>query len=136
MLLAGDIGGTKAELTVFFPEAGPRTPLAQGRYPSAHYQSLEALVREFLATTSLPVSWACFAVAGPMIAGLLARAAVEEAAAFRLARYAGTGGTVLAMRSFGLSAPMKVVAAHFGFSAEHVFAAAREQAVKWGAARA
>jgi len=40
------------------------------------------------------------------------------------------------MRSFGLSAPTKVVAAHFGFSAEPVFAAAREQAGKAGAARA
>jgi glucokinase len=67
MLLAGDIGGTKTELAVFSPEAGLRTPLAQARYPSARYPSLEALVREFLATTVLPVTWACFGVAGPVI---------------------------------------------------------------------
>ena len=69
MLLAGDIGGTKTELAVFSPEAGPRTPLAQARYPSARYPGLEALVREFLAATSMPVSWACFGVAGPVIGG-------------------------------------------------------------------
>jgi transketolase len=31
------------------------------------------------------------------------------------------------MRSFGMSAPMKVVAQHFGFAPDHVVAAAREQ---------
>jgi len=33
---------------------------------------------------------------------------------------------VLAMRSFGMSAPMKVVAEHFGFTPELVVAAARK----------
>jgi glucokinase len=69
MLLAGDIGGTKTDLAVFSVEAGPRTPLAQAEYRSARYPSLEALVREFLAATSLPVTWACFDVAGPVING-------------------------------------------------------------------
>jgi transketolase len=32
---------------------------------------------------------------------------------------------VLGMRSFGMSAPMKIVAEHFGFKAEHVAAAAK-----------
>jgi transketolase len=40
------------------------------------------------------------------------------------------------MRSFGLSAPMKVVAEHFGFAPDHVAAAAREQlAGRHGTAR-
>jgi glucokinase len=69
MLLAGDIGGTKTDLAVFTPERGPRAPLAQGEYRSGRYPSLEALVREFLAHTSLPVTWACFDVAGPVIRG-------------------------------------------------------------------
>jgi glucokinase len=69
MLLAGDIGGTKTDLAVFTPGGGPRTPLAQAEYPSARYPSLDALVREFLATTALPVTWACFDVAGPVIGG-------------------------------------------------------------------
>lgn len=69
MLLAGDIGGTKTDLAVYSPEAGPRRPLAQAEYRSGRYPSLEALVREFLAVTPLPVTWACFDVAGPVIGG-------------------------------------------------------------------
>ena len=34
-------------------------------------------------------------------------------------------GVVLGMRSFGMSAPMKIVAEHFGFKAEQVAAAAK-----------
>ncbi len=56
-----------------------------------------------------------------------ARVAVEQAATFGWERYAGPQGTILGMRSFGLSAPMKVVAQHFGFEPEHIVAAAREQ---------
>jgi transketolase len=36
-------------------------------------------------------------------------------------------GAILAMRSFGLSAPGPVVQAQFGFDVGHVLAAAREQ---------
>jgi glucokinase len=69
MLLAGDIGGTKTALAVFSPEAGPRVPHAQAEFPSARYPNLEAIVRAFLAQITLPVDQACFAVAGPVIAG-------------------------------------------------------------------
>jgi transketolase len=57
-----------------------------------------------------------------------ARVAIEAASAFGWARFTGPRGTILGMRSFGLSAPMKVVAEHFGFEPEHVVTAAREQA--------
>ena len=69
MLLAGDIGGTKTDLAVFRPEAGPRAPLVQAEFPSGHCPSLEAMVREFLAKVKLPVDRACFDVAGPVIGG-------------------------------------------------------------------
>jgi len=69
MLLAGDIGGTKTNLAVFSPEAGPRVPLAEATFPSGHYLSLEAVVREFLAQVDLPVEQASFGVAGPVVAG-------------------------------------------------------------------
>ena len=55
-----------------------------------------------------------------------ARVTVEEASPLGWDRYAGSGGVVLAMRSFGMSAPMKVVAEHFGFTPELVAAAARK----------
>src|SRR5919202_3165460 len=66
MLLAGDIGGTKTALAVFSPEAGPHV---QAEFPSARYPNLEAIVRAFLAQFTLPIDQACFAVAGPVIAG-------------------------------------------------------------------
>jgi glucokinase len=70
LLLAGDIGGTKTDLAIFSTDAGPRNPLVQAEFPSRRYESLEAIVREFLGRAKqLPVDRACFAVAGPVIAG-------------------------------------------------------------------
>jgi transketolase len=56
-----------------------------------------------------------------------ARVAVEEASTFGWERFAGVGGSILGMHCFGLSAPAKVVAQHFGFEPGHVVAAAKEQ---------
>jgi transketolase len=58
---------------------------------------------------------------------IAARVAVEEAAPFGWARYVGPEGTMLGMRTFGLSAPRQAVAEHFGFTPDHVVGAAREQ---------
>jgi len=69
MLIAGDIGVTKTDLTIFSSEAGPLSPLAQERVHSADYPSLQAIVKEFLTKTKKPVDRACFAVAGPVISG-------------------------------------------------------------------
>ena len=59
-----------------------------------------------------------------------ARVAVEEASTFGWERYAGPSGALVGMRSFGCSAPMKVVAEHHGFTPDHVAAAAREQVAR------
>jgi len=56
-----------------------------------------------------------------------ARVAVEEGSTFGWERYTGMKGCILGMRSFGLSAPGKVVARHFGFEPGHVVAAAKQQ---------
>lgn len=61
---------------------------------------------------------------------ILARVAVEEASVFGWERYAGTSGAILGMRSFGLSAPAKIVAEHFGFDPGHVITAAKEQVAR------
>jgi transketolase len=66
---------------------------------------------------------------------ITARVAVEEASTFGWERYTGLQGTVLGMHTFGLSAPMKVVAQHFGFEPEHVVAAAREQIARHASKR-
>jgi glucokinase len=69
MLLAGDIGGTKTSLAIYSPERGPRAPLAEATFPSAAYPSLEALLREFLASGHWHPRQAVFGVAGPVVAG-------------------------------------------------------------------
>jgi glucokinase len=68
-LLVGDVGGTKTDLAIISPDAGPRAPFARAEFPSANYPSLEALLDEYLAEAKLPVDRACFAAAGPVIAG-------------------------------------------------------------------
>ena len=56
---------------------------------------------------------------------LTARVTVEEGSPLGWDRYAGRDGVVLGIETFGMSAPMKVVAEHFGFTADHVVAAAK-----------
>jgi glucokinase len=68
MLLAGDIGGTKTALALFSPQTGPYRPLLKATFPSSRYDRLEAIVREFLSHTDMPVERACFGVAGPVVA--------------------------------------------------------------------
>ncbi len=55
-----------------------------------------------------------------------ARVTVEEASQIGWERYAGRTGVVLGMHTFGMSAPMKVVMEHFGFTVEHVVSAAKQ----------
>jgi transketolase len=57
---------------------------------------------------------------------ITARVTVEEASPIGWDRYAGPKGIVLGMDTFGLSAPLKVVSEHFGFTPERVAAAAKK----------
>jgi transketolase len=56
-----------------------------------------------------------------------ARVTVEQAALLGWDRYAGPSGAMLGMRTFGASAPLTDLLKKFGFTTEHVVAAAREQ---------
>ncbi len=56
---------------------------------------------------------------------ITARVAVEAASPLGWDRYAGPAGEVLAMHSFGSSAPASDLQARFGFTVDHVVAAAR-----------
>ncbi len=56
-----------------------------------------------------------------------ARVAVEMAAPFGWHRFVGSEGHVIAMNSFGASAPLKDLQKHFGFTTEAVVAAAKSQ---------
>ncbi|MSR32896.1 MAG: transketolase [Gemmataceae bacterium] len=54
------------------------------------------------------------------------RLAVEMAAAFGWERYTGLDGDILAMRSFGASAPLKALQQKFGFTLDNVLARAKK----------
>jgi transketolase len=56
-----------------------------------------------------------------------ARVSVELASTFGWERYVGQGGQTLGMKTFGASAPLKELQKKFGFTPEHVVAAARDQ---------
>ena len=58
---------------------------------------------------------------------ITARVGVEQASDFGWDRYVGPTGTTIAMRSFGMSAPLKDLQQRFGFTPKAVVEAARKQ---------
>lgn len=71
MLLAGDIGGTKTVLALFEETTDDSLshPAAKTVFPSDRYDSLEAIIAEFLADKAVSISAASFGVAGPVVGG-------------------------------------------------------------------
>ncbi|MBI5015487.1 MAG: glucokinase [Deltaproteobacteria bacterium] len=69
LVLAGDLGGTKANLALFEPVGGRLEPVREATLPSAAYASAPALVREFLGDDAPGVVAACLGIAGPVRAG-------------------------------------------------------------------
>jgi transketolase len=61
---------------------------------------------------------------------VIGRVAVEQASAIGWDRYVGTDGAIIGMRTFGASAPLKMLLTKFGFTKEHVVTAARAQAAR------
>ncbi|MCC6349862.1 MAG: glucokinase [Candidatus Eisenbacteria bacterium] len=66
MILAGDIGGTKAHLAVFAPGDGTRAPSIEERLPTAGSASLDALLRAFLERTGVRPARVVLGIAGPV----------------------------------------------------------------------
>jgi len=58
---------------------------------------------------------------------VLPRVSVEQAATLGWERYVGRNGAIIGMRSFGASAPLKMLLDKFGFTTEKVVAAAQDQ---------
>ena len=56
-----------------------------------------------------------------------ARVSVEQASGFGWDRYVGPAGARIGMNTFGASAPLQELQKKFGFTVDHVVAAAREQ---------
>jgi transketolase len=96
----------------------------------AHEQLLSEGVRSRV--VSMP-SWELFEQQPPeykdavLPPGVTARVSVEQASTFGWARYVGTTGKAIGMRTFGASAPLKDLQRKFGFDPGAVASAAREQ---------
>jgi transketolase len=58
---------------------------------------------------------------------VMARVAVEQASTLGWCRYVGIDGAILGMKTFGASAPLKVLQKEFGFTTDHVVEAAKAQ---------
>ncbi|MBI2192655.1 MAG: transketolase [Planctomycetes bacterium] len=97
-------------------------------------QAYEKLKAEGVAArvVSMP-SWELFEHQSPeyresvLPSGVTARVSVEQASTFGWERYIGTSGAAIGMRTFGASAPLQELQKKFGFTLEHVLAAARQQ---------
>src|SRR5262245_1604981 len=67
LVLAGDVGGTKANLGLF--DAEKRTFVAEERFPSADPGGLSAILKRFLEKTRAKPEVASFGIAGPVVDG-------------------------------------------------------------------
>jgi transketolase len=64
---------------------------------------------------------------------VMARVAVEQASSLGWHRYVGDGGAIVAMHTFGASAPLKELVAKFGFTPQAVTDVARQVVGERGA---
>jgi transketolase len=64
---------------------------------------------------------------GVLPRGVTARVVIEQASSFGWDRWAGHNGAIIAMSTFGASAPLKALQSKFGFTPEAVVAAAKRQ---------
>jgi transketolase len=105
---------------------GSEVQLCAGAYEQLKAEGVKARV------VSMP-SWEVFEQQTPeyrdsvLPAAVTARVAVEQASTFGWNQYVGTTGAVVGMKTFGASAPLKELQKKFGFTVQHVVAAAREQ---------
>src|SRR5271165_707666 len=64
-----------------------------------------------------------------------ARVSVEQASDFGWAKYTGSEGQNVCIETFGASAPLKQLLKKFGFTVEHVVAAAKSQIARHGSTK-
>jgi len=69
VVLAGDIGGTKALLALAEREGGSVRVVEEARFASADYPGLAPIVREFMGSVKTRLAAACFGVPGAVLAG-------------------------------------------------------------------
>jgi transketolase len=117
------------------PEETPEVILiASGSEVSLAVSSYEKLVAEGIKArvVSMP-SWELFDRQSPeyrdsvLPPDVMARVVIEQASSFGWHRWAGAKGEIIAMSTFGSSAPLKDLQSKFGFTPEAVVAAAKRQ---------
>jgi len=119
-VLADAVSGTP---DVILLASGSEVQLCVDTYAQLTAQGLRARV------VSMP-SWELFERQRPeyrdavLPPSVTARVAVEQASTFGWARYVGPAGETIGMTTFGASAPLKELQTKFGFTPEHVVAAA------------
>ncbi len=69
MILAGDIGGTKVHVALFTGRGRQPHLVAERRFATRNYASLEAILKAFLSAQHATIRAACFGVAGPIVNG-------------------------------------------------------------------
>ncbi|HEX8069439.1 MAG TPA: glucokinase [Pyrinomonadaceae bacterium] len=68
MLLAGDIGGTKTNVALFHEDAAQLgAPINPKSFPSKQYDSLDAILKEYVSANPAELRHACFGIAGPVV---------------------------------------------------------------------
>ena len=122
-VLGGDPGETPDVILI---ASGSEVALAASAYEQLVDEGVKARV------VSMP-SWELFdrqsqeyrdSVLPPEVT---ARVVIEQASSFGWDRWAGTTGEIIAMSTFGASAPLKALQTKFGFTPEAVVAAAKRQ---------
>jgi glucokinase len=69
LILAGDIGGTKARLALFRTNERRCLPVRDELFSSRDYAGLEDVLQKFIPEKSGTIRCACFGVAGPVVGG-------------------------------------------------------------------
>ncbi len=69
-VLAGDIGGTKTSLAIFEVNGTKLESLAEEKYPSGEYSSLDEIVEKFIKEHNYIPEWGSFGIAGPVRNGI------------------------------------------------------------------
>jgi glucokinase len=69
LVLAGDIGGTKTNLGLFLKGKERPVPKVIETFSSQNAPDLEHIIRQFLEIHPVPVTHACFGIAGPVVNG-------------------------------------------------------------------
>jgi transketolase len=134
--------GTKHGAYVLADAPGGKPDLilmGSGSEVSMCVEAYERLSKEGIRArvVSMP-SWELFELQGQQYRddvlppAVRARVSVEAAGTFGWSRYVGLDGASIGMHTFGASAPIKELLKHFGFTVDHVIAAAKEQLAKAG----